>query len=262
MAETQPAPRDFRDYGGAETTIVLVPGLDGTALLFYRQIPLLAKRFNVVAFPLPNSSAHSMDDLVEDVHQLVSEVASERVVLFGESFGGALSMSYALAHPDRLAGLVILNSFPCIRTRFRLRVAPLALRMFPWAAMPLVRRFTEHRLHSPHALEDDLLEFRERSKEIGRNGYIRRLEILAGYDIRDRLHDLRVPTLFLAGDRDQLVPSVVESRLMGELVPNATVQVLEGYGHICLINHDLNLLDSIEPWFDRVTAGADPEEIA
>jgi pimeloyl-ACP methyl ester carboxylesterase len=203
MNEMQSSHHDYRDYAGDATTIVLVPGLDGTALLFYRQIPLLAKRFNVVAFPLPDSSVHSMDDLVDDVHRLISEVASERVILFGESFGGALSMSFALAHPDKLAGLVILNSFPCIRTRLKLRLAPLALRMLPWGAMPLVRRFTEHRLHSPHAREDDLLEFRERSKEIGRAGYIRRLEILAGYDIRERLPDLQVPTLFLAGDRDQ-----------------------------------------------------------
>ena len=58
------------------------------------------------------------------------------------------------------------------------------------------------------------------------------------------------PTLFLAGDRDQLVPSVEEGRFMAARVPDATLQILEGYGHICLTNHDLDLLDYVGPWLD------------
>ncbi len=232
-------------------TIVLVPGLDGTALLFYRQVSLLARRFDVISFPLPDDAVRSMHDLVEDLRGMIHDLGAEDVILCGESFGGALSMSFALAHPEHVKGLVILNSFPVIRTPLRLRLAPLALRAFPWGAMPLVRRFTESRMHSPHALPEDLHEFHERSKQIGRLGYIRRLEILQGYDIRERLHEMRPPVLYLAGDRDQLVPSVKEARFMAERVPNATFQILEGYGHICLINHDLDLLDYVQPWYER-----------
>ena len=240
-----------------DPTIVMVPGLDGTALLFYRQVPLLARRFHVISFPLPDDPVRSMDDLVEDLRQMIDELGAEEVVLCGESFGGALSMSLALAHPEYVKGLVILNSFPVVRSRLRLRLAPLALRALPWGAMPLVRRFTESRLHSPHALPEDLHEFRERSKQIGRLGYIRRLEILQRYDVRERLHEIRPPVLYLAGDVDQLVPSVAEAYFMAERVPNATVEVLEGYGHVCLINHDLDLLEYVEPWYERHVAPLD-----
>jgi pimeloyl-ACP methyl ester carboxylesterase len=237
-------------------TLVMVPGLDGTALLFYRQTPLLAERFHVVSFPLPDDAARTMADLVEDLRELVAEVSTEGAILCGESFGGALSMSFALAHPGLVRGLVILNSFPWVRDRAKLRAAPLALRALPWAAMPLVRRFTEARLHSPHALPEDLAEFHERSKQIGRNGYIRRLEILKDYDLRERLQEIEAPTLFLAGDLDQLVPSVEWAHYMAERVPHASVQVLEGYGHICLINHDLDLLDYVGPWWEAVSSRA------
>lgn len=243
--------RDIAAGTNAET-LILVPGLDGTALLFYRQIPLLARRFNVVAFPLPNEKRHSMADLVEELRRLCCEVASESVLLCGESFGGALSMSFALAHPELVRGLVIINSFARVSGRLRLHLAPLALRVIPWGAMPLVRRFTEARLHSPHALPEDLREFRERSKAIGREGYIRRIEILRHYDLRGRLHEIRAPALFLAGDRDHLVPSVAEARFMSGRIPNAEMSVLEGYGHVCLINHDLDLLDRVGPWWDRI----------
>lgn len=232
-------------------TLVLVPGLDGTALMFYRQIPLLAKRFHVVAFPLPDDGSMTMSDLIDDLARLLDQVAGPEVVLCGESFGGALSLSFALAHPDRLQGLVIVNSFPVVRQRLKLRLGPWFLRALPWGAMPLVRRFTEAKLHSPHARPEDLHEFRERSKQIGKAGYIRRLEILQGYDIRDRLHELRPPALFLAGDRDHLVASVSEARFMAARVPRGRVEVLEGYGHICMINHDLDLLEFIGPWFEQ-----------
>lgn len=248
-------PEELSDASAARSeadTIILVPGLDGTALLFYRQIPLLANRFNVIAFPLPNESDRSMDDLVGELRTLIDEVAPRGAILCGESFGGALSLSTALAHPEAVRGLVIINSFSRVPQRVQLRLAPLALRLLPWGSMPLVRRFTEHRMHSPHALPEDLAEFRERSKAIGREGYIRRLEILRDYDVRDRLHEIQRPALFLAGDRDHLVPSVAEARLMSERVPNAEMRVLEGYGHICLINHDLDLLEFVAPWWDRV----------
>jgi pimeloyl-ACP methyl ester carboxylesterase len=94
-----------------------------------------------------------------------------------------------------------------------------------------------------------LSEFFERTRAVGRKGYIRRLEILRTYDIRGRLDEIQVPTLFLAGDQDHLIPSVEEAHFMAARMPKATVKVLRGYGHVCLINHDFNLLEEMSPWF-------------
>ncbi|MDH3378508.1 MAG: hypothetical protein OEQ39_16330, partial [Gammaproteobacteria bacterium] len=83
-----------------------------------------------------------------------------------------------------------------------------------------------------------------------------RLEILQHYDIRNRLAALKPPALFLAGDCDRLLPSVFEARYMADRVPHAEIRILEGYGHVCLINHDLNLLDYIAPWYEQFNAAA------
>ncbi len=237
------------DRSDPAPTLVMVPGLDGTALMFYRQVPLLAKRFNVVAFPLPDDASMDMAGLIDDLEKLLDQVAGPEVLLCGESFGGALSLSFALARPERLRGLVIVNSFSRVHQRLKLLLGPLLLRAMPWGAMPLVRRFTESKLHSPHAAPEDLREFHERSKQIGKAGYLQRLRILQTYDVRQELAKLRPPALFLAGDRDRLVPSVSEARFMAARAPRGTARILEGYGHICMINHDLNLLEYIEPWY-------------
>jgi pimeloyl-ACP methyl ester carboxylesterase len=146
---------------------------------------------------------------------------------------------------------VIINSFPVIRGKFRLRLAPPLLKAMPWGAMQFVRRFTESHLHSPHTLPEDLTEFHQRMLQVGKNGYIRRLQILQEYDIRDQLSAIRVPVLFLAGDLDRLLPSVKEAEFMSSRIPLAKVVVLRGYGHICLINHDFNLLDFMTPWLEE-----------
>jgi len=101
---------------------------------------------------------------------LIEEVSDDGAVLCGESFGGALSLTTALARPDLVRGLVIVNSFPYLDQRLRLAAAPRLLRLVPWAAMPIVRRFTASRLHSSHTLREDLGAFHERSRAIDRDG--------------------------------------------------------------------------------------------
>jgi 3-oxoadipate enol-lactonase len=242
----------------AAPPIVLVPGIDGTGLLFYRQQPLLERRFQTVIFPLPSCDPGSMtiETLSEQLADVVvaqsSPDASSGAILLGESFGGALAMHTAIHRPDLVRGLVIVNSFPYLAQRLRLFVAPRLLRVLPWGAMPLVRRYTSTHLHSPHAHRDDIREFLSRARHIDRRSYIRRLEIIRGLDLRDQLHRIEAPTLFLAGDRDRLLPSERLARYMHERVSHSDVSVLEGYGHVCLIDRDLDLLTLVGPWWDSV----------
>lgn len=257
MPETTRHLRDLRNEG-EDPPIVLVPGIDGTALLFYRQQPLLAEHFDVIAFPLPKKdpAAMTMASLVDDLAGLIEEISSEGAIVVGESFGGALSMSLAISRPDLVAGLVVVNSFPYFDERVKLQLAPRVLRLIPWAAMTVVRRYTSNHLHSPHTDRSDIEQFLEHAKSIDRASYIRRLEILAGYDIRDRLGEINTPTLFLAGDRDRLLPSVRWAQYMHERTRKSSMSVLEGYGHVCLIDHDLDLTTFVLPWWDASQPGA------
>lgn len=224
--------------------------------MFYRQEPLLRRSFEVATFPLPDDAEATMETLVERLAGFCSEVSEDGVILVGESFGGALSISTALAHPDLVQGLVIVNSFPWLARRWQILFAPYLLRLIPWGAMPLVRAYTESQLHSRHALPEDLAQFHIRARSIGKDGYIRRLQLLRHYDVRDRLSSLGAPTLFLAGNEDRLVPSERWGRYMEARVPRSELTILDGYGHLCLINHDLDLLDHIEPWWTNVAASS------
>jgi pimeloyl-ACP methyl ester carboxylesterase len=227
---------------GTGQPVILVPGMDGTGLLFYRQVPLLARSYRVVTYALRETAA-TMDVLVSDLARIVETVAptERRAIIVGESFGGALALSFALARPEQVSRLVILNSFPYFAPQRRLRLAAVGLGALPWGAMGLVRRLTAFRLHSPHTHRQEIDRFMELTARASRGGYINRLKLLMQYDVRHRLHELRAPTLFLAADRDHLVPSVAQARYMAARVPGSMLRVLEGHGHICLIAPDIDL---------------------
>jgi 3-oxoadipate enol-lactonase len=229
--------------------MVLIPGMDGTGLLFYRQVPLLAPRFHVVTHRLRDDSDR-MDNLVEDLLARLNEVAPSGTpaILVGESFGGALALSFALAHPARVAGLVIVNSFPYFSPQLRLRLAIHGLSLLPWGAMHVVRRATAWRMHSRHTHREDLRRFLSLMRQTTRAGYVNRLRILTRYDVRPRLREIQAPALFLAASADHLVPAVEQARLMAGAVARASTRVLDGHGHICLIAPDLNLLEIVDAW--------------
>ncbi|MEO7155970.1 MAG: alpha/beta fold hydrolase, partial [Vicinamibacterales bacterium] len=186
--------------------LFLVPGIDGTGKLFYRQIPGLEQRFLVTTVRL-RDDAVTLDDLVVDLHEEVTRVAGQaRVTLVGESFGGALTLSYALAHPDHVRRLVILNSFAQFGSQARLWLGYHLLRATPWGMMRIVRQLNARRMHSPHTERDQIKRFHELMRASTRAGYLSRMRMLRDYDIRRDLPSIAAPVLFLAADGDTLVP--------------------------------------------------------
>jgi pimeloyl-ACP methyl ester carboxylesterase len=228
--------------------LFLIPGIDGTGKLFYRQVPGLERRFHVTT-TRHRDDAETMEDLIADLHDEVTRVAGEeRVTLLGESFGGALALSYALAHPERVHRLVILNSFAQFGSQARLWLGYHLLRATPWGMMRIFRQLNARRMHSPQTEREEIQRFHELMRASTRAGYLSRMRILRNYDIRRHLPSIEAPVLFLAADRDTLIPSVEQARLMSALTPLATMRVLAGHGHSCLIAPDMDLAAILDEW--------------
>ena len=234
---------------GEGPPLVLVPGMDGTGRLFYRQVPLLARSYRVATYHLRDEAA-SMDLLVADLAGVIGSVAGpgRPAIVVGESFGGAVTLSLAVARPDLVAALVIINSFPRFLPQLRLHLAILALRALPWQTMPMVRRLTAFRMHSKYTHRAELRRFMELTAGTTRHGYRNRLRILTQYDVREQLGRIRAPTLFLASERDHLVPSVEQARFMTARIPGSSLRVLSGHGHICLIAPNIDLEQILRDW--------------
>ena len=234
---------------GTGPPLIYVPGMDGTGELFYRQVPALARRYRVATYRL-RDDATAMDTLATDLERVIRLVApgGEPAILVGESFGGALSMTFALERPAMVRALVLLNTFPFFQPQVRLRLARAGITLIPWGAILVVRRLTAFRLHSRHTHRDEMREFLRHTRNTTRRGYLGRLRILTRYDVRDRLRELRMPVLLLAADRDNLIPSVAQARLMAERLPDATTVILRGHGHSCFLARSLDMSELIGTW--------------
>ena len=77
---------------------------------FYRII-LLDQRGCGRSKPPGEISLNTTDDLVEDIEQLRTTLGIEKWLVFGGSWGSTLALAYAIAYPERVAGLILRGIF-------------------------------------------------------------------------------------------------------------------------------------------------------
>jgi pimeloyl-ACP methyl ester carboxylesterase len=74
-------------------------------------------------------------------------------------------------------------------------------------------------------------------------GYLTRLRIIRGTDLRARLPEIKVPALVVAGTEDNLLDSVGAARVMAAGLPRARLKLLEGTGHMALLSNRVRVRD-------------------
>ena len=102
------SPPNVRPYH-MRLTLVLLPGLDGTGILFEPLLDELPPDLKAHVIPLPNDSPM---DYVSLVPTVASSLPTDiRFLLLGESFSGPLALMVAASRPQGLAGVILCASF-------------------------------------------------------------------------------------------------------------------------------------------------------
>jgi pimeloyl-ACP methyl ester carboxylesterase len=108
------------EWSDSGTPLVLVHGFGNEAHIWDDFAPLVAPHYRTVAVDLRGhgDSAHDpehrydYDFHVADLEAVTAALGIDRLVLVGHSFGGRTSMLFAAKHPERMAGLVIVDIGP------------------------------------------------------------------------------------------------------------------------------------------------------
>lgn len=239
---------------GSGPALIYLAGLDGTGQLFFKQASLLADTHCVVSFRSRDDDHFTYEDLSGDVASIIRDLGEEKATIVGESFGGTVALSFALAYPQMVDRLVVVNSFPRFRNRIQIRLGATLAARFPFRLLwPVRRSASALGLFIDGVKKEDRLRFWQAIRSVSGGAYARRLRLIAAFDIEQRLAEIRVPTLFIAGDRDLLVPSVKEAYAMAARMPNATVKVIRGAGHACLLGDRVRLRDLLTEWSESTT---------
>lgn len=226
-------------------TVLLLCGIGAKRQGWYRQLPMLGRRFRTLALDYrdvgdsdPESEPYSIGDVAEDVAGLARELGIESASLIGISMGGFISLELALRHPglvDRLilvvtsaGGATHVSTSPEVMRALmpdetEVESGDGARRVCSLVAAPgfaerhpdAIEEFVAIALHNP----------------MRRDAYLRQLQACRQHDVVDRLGDIGAPTLVIHGDVDPLV-RIENGRLLAERIPGARLIVYENVGHI------------------------------
>jgi pimeloyl-ACP methyl ester carboxylesterase len=215
---------------------------------FDRVIPGLRDRYQVIAldqrghgqsqWALP--PAYATQDFAEDLRALMGRLGWPRMTLVGHSMGGHNAMAFAAWHPERTAGLVIVDSRPYLPPD---RVQPMRergrrpARVHPSedAAVAAFRLLPRETVADP-----GLLAHMARTGLAPANGGFRFRFDPACYadrkpvDCWPLLPRVTAPTLVVRGEHSPVLPLDMAARML-ETIPNAELVEIPGaYHHLTL----------------------------
>jgi len=107
-----------REYGGEGPAVVLMHGFPDNLHLYDRLVPRLSGR-RVVVFDFlgwggsdkPEGYPYTADNQTRDLDAVIGHLGLKEVVLVAHDASGPPAIDWALAHPDRVAALVLLNTY-------------------------------------------------------------------------------------------------------------------------------------------------------
>lgn len=207
----------------------------------------LAEQFRLVCLHYVEGGEVSYAALARTVADCVASLDCGPVVLLAESFGGAVALQTALDHGDRVAALMVVNSFARYPKRFGLACTRLVAPILHPFFRPLRNTFGVAALFGAYRDPELMAAFRARAGSGMGRAYRQRLRMIQRLDLLPRLGEVEQPVALLAAERDRVVPSVRCGRVMQERLPNATLDLLAGAGHLVLP------IDALG-WGDRLTA--------
>jgi pimeloyl-ACP methyl ester carboxylesterase len=228
---------------------VFLPGMDGTGRLFYRQAERLTQSFDIRCLAIPTDDSSDWEALSLQIINLVKaelEKSPQRhVYLCGESFGGCLALSVALAAPWLFQRIILINPASSFNQRPWLS---LGIPITPWIPDFLHQGSSVGLLPFLAVLNriapSDRRTLLGAMQSVSQASVSWRLSLLRNFTLdENKLRGLTQPVLLLAGAADRLLPSVEEANRFRRRLPNAQMVVLPESGHACLLEAKLQLYE-------------------
>lgn len=228
---------------------VYLPGMDGTGKLLQTQSDRLVAAFDLRCLSIRIDDYSTWEDLARDTVKLIeSELANKtnrEVYLCGESFGGCLALKTAIAAPNLIKKLILVNPASCFNQlpllSWGVNIAPL---MPTWVHRYSAVGLLPFLVRLNRINDCDRERLIKSMKSIPPQVISWRLSLLRDFRVtKEQLRSLNMPSLIIAGAADDLLPSVQEAQKLTSLLPKAKSIVLPQSGHACLLETGINLYD-------------------
>lgn len=237
---------NYRERGNRKhPTIVFAHALLWDAEVFDRLMTELADDFHLIAIDVHGHgqsgyrTSMSLEEMTEDCYRLITQLDLAKVIWVGFSIGGMLGMRLAVAHPELIAGLILIATTA--------RLDPPAIREQTWklwgmfhdghrediadAALSYFFAQATYRNH-PQLVE----HYRQKliAYQDVKGMFAAARAVFDRHDISEQIAAITAPTLVLAGKEDPAT-SPVESALIAARIPNAQLAILDNASHLLIL---------------------------
>lgn len=264
----------FKESGSGSPAIVLLHGFGASEFSWREVLVPLGEHGRTIAYDRPafglterllpgewsDRSPYGPEAQIDLLFGLMDALGVDRAVLIGHSAGGAVAAQSALDRPDRVAGLVLVDAAvfssggppgllrPLLNT-------PHANRLGPWFSRGIQQwgeELVRASWHDSNRVTPEILAGYRKPLQV-ENWDVALWELTKASrptDLPERLDELDVPVLVIAGDDDRIVPTEESLRLAGE-IPQAELVILEGCGHLPHEECPEAFLEAVERLLER-----------
>ena len=253
--------RIWYEINGQGEPLVQLPGSALGLRNFSRVTPVLARHFRVVDFDMvgtgqssPTPPGFTLQDWTDDVRDLMDALEIPQAHLHATSTGGFIGLQFAAQHPERVVKLALVSVVARYdtATRLNLKAARLLAGSVGMEAMAEVIApavLTRDFLDSPEA-GPVLEEMRSTFGTIPPDSYISTMEAIEAADLGPDLPRITAPTLVISGEHSTLSsvdmgPKGIGGRGIAEGVPNGRLVVIQGAGHLVIMERYQEVCDHI-----------------
>lgn len=204
--------------------------------------------------------APALEDYAEDVHALLTEIGFLPTAVVGFSFGGMVAQLLALDHPQDVSALVIAACAATLEADGR-RILAERGATAERHGMSTVLDATTARWFSPEFLaRGDDRDVRQQLATLAVGTWADAWRAMSTIDAAARLHEVKVPTLCLAGGADQSAPPDTV-RQIARRIAGSRFEVVAGAPHMLFIEHRREVAAILDDFLGR-TATAGPNAVA
>lgn len=207
---------------------------------------------------------YSSDAFVADIDAVADALGLEQFILIGHSMGGGFSVRYALAHPDRLTGIVLIDATGApikgegSNLGFKLARMPVASTLMEhitprWMVEKSLRQsVSNQQIATPEAID----RYWEMLRYPGNRGAtIARFSLPLVPLTEQEVAGLDIPTLVIWGTEDAVI-SVEAGRWYDRVLTSQTYLEYEGIGHLPHEEAAQRSISDLRQWLEQLTQAA------
>lgn len=252
----------FEDSGGDGLPLILAHGFLMDQQMFAPQVAALSPEFRVITWDERGFGQTECDgqpftywDSAQDCLGLLDYLGIEKAVVGGMSQGGFLSLRVALLAPQRVLGLLLLNTQA--GPEDPTHVEGYRLLMHSWVEQGLTDEQAQYVasiiLAEPQQNAHWIAKWKARTNL---QSLIAATECLLGReDIAGRLGEISVPALVVHGTADNAIPVARAETLCAGLVNSQPLVLVEGAAHAANLTHAEQVNPPIVDFLRRLQAG-------